>query len=54
MIAFSTDTNVATRGVYLLSFLPETDVKRIVDYAVSRGQTFVRRADAGQCLWRRG
>src|SRR6185437_3328081 len=38
VIAFSTDVGVATRGVYLLSFLPETDVKRIVDYAVSRGK----------------
>ena len=38
MIAFSTDVSVAARGVYLLSFLPETDVKRIVDYAVSRGK----------------
>ncbi|MGH7880419.1 MAG: penicillin-binding protein activator, partial [Candidatus Binataceae bacterium] len=38
VIAFSTDASVATRGVYLLSFLPETDVKRIVDYAISRGK----------------
>jgi branched-chain amino acid transport system substrate-binding protein len=38
VIAFSTDVSVATNGVYLLSFLPETDVKRIVDYAVSRGK----------------
>ena len=38
VIAFSTDVSVATRGVYLLSFLPETDVKRIVDFAVSRGK----------------
>jgi ABC-type branched-subunit amino acid transport system substrate-binding protein len=38
VIAFSTDVSVATSGVYLLSFLPETDVKRIVDYAVSRGK----------------
>ena len=36
VIAFSTDVSVATRGVYLLSFLPETDVKRIVEFAVSR------------------
>jgi ABC-type branched-subunit amino acid transport system substrate-binding protein len=33
VIAFSTDTSVAARGVYLLSFLPESDVDRIVDYA---------------------
>ena len=38
VIAFSTDTSVAARGVYLLSFLPESDVKRIVDYAISRGK----------------
>ena len=38
VIAFSTDTSVAARGVYLLSFLPETDVDRIVSYAVSRGK----------------
>jgi len=38
VIAFSTDASVATRGVYLLSFLPETDVRRIVDYAISRGK----------------
>jgi ABC-type sugar transport system substrate-binding protein len=36
VIAFSTDVSVAAPGVYLLSFLPETDVKRIVDYAISR------------------
>lgn len=33
VIAFSTDTSVAARGVYLLSFLPQSDVDRIVDYA---------------------
>jgi len=38
VIAFSTDVSVATRGVYLLSFLPETDVKRIVEFAVARGK----------------
>src|SRR5471032_3057051 len=38
VIAFSTDASVAARGVYLLSFLPETDVKRIVDYAISKGK----------------
>jgi branched-chain amino acid transport system substrate-binding protein len=36
VIAFSTDSSVASQGIYLLSFLPETDVKRIVEYAVSR------------------
>src|SRR5476651_13512 len=38
VIAFSTDVGVAARGVYLLSFLPETDVRRIVDYAISKGK----------------
>ena len=38
VIAFSTDTNVAARGVYLLSFLPESDVDRIVSYAVGQGR----------------
>lgn len=38
VIAFSTDASVAARGVYLLSFLPESDVRRIVEYAVSRGK----------------
>jgi branched-chain amino acid transport system substrate-binding protein len=38
MIAFSTDTSVASRGVFLLSFLPETDVDRVVDFAASRGK----------------
>ena len=38
VIAFSTDANAASRGVYLLSFLPETDVDRIVDYAMSQGK----------------
>jgi ABC-type branched-subunit amino acid transport system substrate-binding protein len=38
VIAFSTDASVATRGVYLLSFLPETDVRRIVEFAASRGK----------------
>ena len=38
VIAFSTDANVATRGVYLLSFLPESDVDRVVSYAMSQGK----------------
>jgi branched-chain amino acid transport system substrate-binding protein len=38
VIAFSTDASVAARGVYLLSFLPEADVDRIVDYAVANGK----------------
>jgi hypothetical protein len=38
VIAFSTDANVASRGVYLLSFLPESDVARIVQYSASTGK----------------
>jgi branched-chain amino acid transport system substrate-binding protein len=38
VIAFSTDANVASSGVYLLSFLPESDVERIVHYAASTGK----------------
>ena len=37
VIAFSTDANVASRGVYLLSFLVESYVDRIFDFAVERG-----------------
>ncbi len=38
VIAFSTDSTVAGRGVFLLSFLPESDVNRIVDYAAGTGK----------------
>jgi ABC-type branched-subunit amino acid transport system substrate-binding protein len=38
VIAFSTDSSVAGRGVYLLSFLPESDVNRIVDYSAGTGK----------------
>ena len=38
IIAFSTDASVAARGVYLLSFLPESDVDRIVEYAIANGK----------------
>jgi ABC-type branched-subunit amino acid transport system substrate-binding protein len=38
VIAFSTDTSVATRGIYLLSFLPQSDVLRIISFAVARGK----------------
>ena len=39
LIAFSTDQTVAGNGTYLLSFPPEAEVKRIVDYAASTGAT---------------
>jgi hypothetical protein len=38
VVAFSTDTSVAARGVYLLSFLPQSDVDRIIGYAAGRGK----------------
>ena len=38
MMSFSTDSSVAGRGVYLLSFLPESDVNRIVEYSASIGK----------------
>ena len=38
VIAFSTDSSVAGRGVYLLSFLPESDASRIVEYSASVGK----------------
>ena len=38
VIAFSTDSGVAARGVYLLSFLPQPEVDRIVDYASGQGK----------------
>ena len=39
IIAFSSDANVAGRGVYLLSFLPESDVERIASHVVGEGKT---------------
>lgn len=38
MIAFSTDTNVAARGIYLMSFQPENDIDRVITFAASRGK----------------
>ena len=38
VIAYSTDMSSATRGVYLLSFLVESYVERIVDFAASKGR----------------
>jgi hypothetical protein len=38
VIAFSTDSGVAGRGVYLLSFMPQSDVDRILDYAAANGK----------------
>ena len=38
VIAFSTDVTVASNGVYLLSFLIENYVDRIMEYAASKGK----------------
>lgn len=38
VLAFSSDAGVAGRGVYLLSFLPQSEVDRVVGYAVGRGR----------------
>ncbi|HEV2570615.1 MAG TPA: penicillin-binding protein activator [Beijerinckiaceae bacterium] len=38
VIGFSTDTSAAARGVYELSFLVETQVSRVVEFASSRGK----------------
>lgn len=37
MVAFSSDRSVGGNGTYLLSFQPETEVNRIVSYAVKTG-----------------
>lgn len=37
VLAFSTERKVAGNGVYLLSFLPSGEVKRVVRYAASQG-----------------
>jgi len=37
VLAFSTDRSVAGDGIFLLGFLPENDVKRVISYATSQG-----------------
>jgi len=37
VLAFSSEKTVAGRGVYLISFLPENEVGRVVAYATSKG-----------------
>jgi branched-chain amino acid transport system substrate-binding protein len=39
VVAFSTDRTVAGDGVFLLSFLPETEVTRVISYAIAQGRT---------------
>jgi len=38
VLAFSTDRSVAGDGIFLMSFLPENDVKRVVSYAIAQGR----------------
>jgi len=37
VLSFSNDIDVAGRGVYLLGFMPQQSIERVVDYAHSRG-----------------
>ncbi|MBA2590095.1 MAG: penicillin-binding protein activator [Alphaproteobacteria bacterium] len=37
VLAFSTEKNVAGNGAYLLSFLPQNEVRRVVSYAAANG-----------------
>lgn len=37
-LSFSTDTSIARRGVYLFSYTPQEDTKRIISYAGSLGR----------------
>ena len=39
VIGFSTDTSVAGRGIYLLSFPPEAEVRRVTQFAAQSGAT---------------
>lgn len=41
IMAFSTDASVARRGVYLMSFTPQDDVRRIISFAASQGRRSV-------------
>lgn len=38
VIAFSTDTSVASQGVYLMSFVAELEVQRVMNFAVQQGR----------------
>jgi ABC-type branched-subunit amino acid transport system substrate-binding protein len=38
VMAFSTDAGVAAPGVYLLSFLPESEVDRVIRHAIQQGK----------------
>ena len=48
LIAFSSDPRRARRGVYLMSFSPQADIKRTLTFAISQGNTkFVSLLPAG-------
>jgi ABC-type branched-subunit amino acid transport system substrate-binding protein len=38
VLAFSTDATAATPGVYLLSFLPQSEAQRVITFAASKGK----------------
>jgi len=38
LIGFSTDTSVARRGVYLISYTPQADTARMINFAISQGK----------------
>lgn len=38
MFAFSTDVSVARRGIYLMSYTPQADTRRMINYALSQGK----------------
>jgi branched-chain amino acid transport system substrate-binding protein len=54
VLAFSNEKSVAGNGVYLLSFLPESEVARVVSYAVAQGHNklaaMVPQNDYGQVV----
>ena len=54
VVAFSSDRKVTSPGVYILGFTPEAEVERIIGFAARRGSSSIRRAGAGQPLWRGG
>jgi len=39
LIGFSNDSSVAAPGRFIMGFLPETEVRRVVDYSLSKGLT---------------
>ncbi len=39
VLAFSNDSQVAGNGIYLLGFLPQQEVNRVVSYSLSRGHS---------------